>query len=225
MLNERDVRRIRETYLFGECPAETVARLDEDYGCRIRPFEKDQRILCPACFRRELCILLEGSVRVTKSAANTLISDLNAGDVFGAASLFNDEKDYVSTLTATEQGKALAIPQEGVLRLIDEIPSFRRRYVRYLSSRIRFLSDRVDTFADGSPAARLEQFLIRRSDPDGVVRLPFSMKELADRLNIGRASLYRELDRLVSEGTVRREGKKIVIEKPGMLLASRSQNS
>ena len=44
-----------------------------------------------------------------------------------------------------------------------------------------------------------------------------SMTELAGRLNIGRASLYRVMDRMVDDGIIERSGKTIFVKHPDRL--------
>ena len=46
------------------------------------------------------------------------------------------------------------------------------------------------------------------------MKLPGSMVELAQTLNIARSSLYRSLDALEAAGKIRREGRKVFIDHP-----------
>ena len=49
------------------------------------------------------------------------------------------------------------------------------------------------------------------------ILLTCSMTELAARLNIGRASLYRELQKLEERGALVRKGKRILVRDPAVL--------
>ena len=65
--------------------------------------------------------------------------------------------------------------------------------------------------------ADLTAYLLGQMDADGRVDPGCSMTELAARLNMGRASLYRELQKLEERGALTRSGKAILIQKPELL--------
>ena len=93
--------------------------------------------------------MLSGRVLVTKGGGDLVVSLLEQADLFGAAALFNAEEEYVSTLTARSKSSILFLSQDSVRQLIDSQPLFRSNYIRYLSCRIRFLSDKIDSLIQG----------------------------------------------------------------------------
>ena len=153
----------------------------------------------------------------TKGGGELVVSALSPGDLYGAAALFNDEPDYVSTLTAKSTASVLTFSQETVQQLIDTQPVFRRSYIRYLSCRIRFLSGKIDALIQGSGEKKLHAWLVSQMDERSEILLTCSMTELAARLNIGRASLYRELQKLEERGALVRKGKRILVRDPAAL--------
>ena len=92
-----------------------------------------------------------------------------------------------------------------------QVPKVGENYVRFLSDRIRFLNRRVSTLTAGDTDGKLWRYLMAHKDEEGVVILSGGMSELADRLDMGRSSLYRCLDALIAAGRICREGKKITI--------------
>ena len=161
--------------------------------------------------------MLSGQILVTKGGGELVVSALSPGDLYGAAALFNDEPDYVSTLTAKSTASVLTFSQETVQQLIDTQPVFRRSYIRYLSCRIRFLSGKIDALIQGSGEKKLRAWLVSQMDERSEILLTCSMTELAARLNIGRASLYRELQKLEERGALVRKGKRILVRDPDAL--------
>ena len=101
--------------------------------------------------------------------------------------------------------------------LVDSDKTVRQNYLTYLTGRIRFLSAKIEALTQDSSAAKLRAYLLRHMDEDGKVTPELSMTELAARLNMGRASLYRELNPLLSQNIVSKEGKKITVLQPGKL--------
>lgn len=194
-------------FLFQGAP-EAVGAALADPGCTLRQVKKGAVIYDPRRFDRCLGVLLEGEVQVSKGAL--IISVLHRGELFGAAALFNDRLDYATTLTARTACQVLLLSQELVERLMDTYPAVGRSYVAYLSERIRFLNGKIDALSAGGAECRLAQYLLGQ-DASGVVELECSATGLARRLNVSRASLYRALDALEASGTIRREGKQIIL--------------
>ena len=156
-------------------------------------------------FRRAIGLVLEGSVTVHREAL--MMNRLCAGDMFGAAALFDESKTYVTQITAEEPCRILFLSQETMSRLLREYPLLAENYIRFLSGRIRFLNRKLAVLADGSTERRVYNYLLSHSDEQGLVHLPPSMVELAHTLNIGRSSLYRAVDALSETGVIAREGR------------------
>ena len=159
----------------------------------------------PHQFRRCLGFLLAGQVQVTNAALS--VSVLEAGELFGAAALYNDLPDYATTLTARTNCRILFLPQEDVDRLLGEESLLRRNYLRYLSGRIRFLSGRLGALAQTGAEGKLARYLLSSGEPS--VHAPAT--DLAKRLGLSRASLYRAFEALESAGLIRREGKTVIV--------------
>lgn len=185
---------------------------DSYYGS----YRRGQVIYSPTDFQRALGVLLEGAVTVTKEGEPghaMIVSVLRRGEAFGAAALFNQREDYVTTLTAREDCRILFFPQETVSRFLRD-PRMAENYVRYLSGRIHFLNGKIDSLIAGTGQRKLAQYLLSALDHSGGqprVELPCSLSGLADRLHMGRASLYRAFEQLQREGVARRSGRTVVI--------------
>ena len=103
--------------------------------------------------------------------------------------------------------------QEDVDRLLGEEPLLRRNYLRYLSGRIRFLSGRLGALAQTGAEGKLARYLLSSGEPS--VHAPAT--DLAKRLGLSRASLYRAFEALESAGLIRREGKTVfVLDRGGL---------
>jgi CRP-like cAMP-binding protein len=211
---------LESTFLFQGLPREKLLPLlEEGRMCR-RRVHKGEVIYSPVQYERSIGVLLTGSVLVTKDRSGgppLVISVLNKGDLFGAGALFNDEPDYVTTLTARANCSLVLFNQEQVAGMMREHPQLAANYIRYLSNRVRFLSNKIDILVAGSGEQKLAHYLATHMDEGGVVRLDCSLTELTKRLHMGRASLYRAIDRLEASGTLHREGKQMTILEPKRL--------
>lgn len=183
-------------------------------GVTAEAFSAGETVYQPHQFRRCLGFLLAGQVQVTNAALS--VSVLEAGELFGAAALYNDLPDYATTLTARTPCRVLLLPQELVEELMGRFPEVCRSYVAYLSERIRFLSGKIDALTAGSAERKVAQYLLSRLDGEWA-ELDCSATGLAQRLGVSRASLYRALDALEARGAVRRAGKRFRIPDPAAL--------
>ncbi len=193
---------------FLGCTGEDVDLALNDPECTLHSVQAGQTLYQPHRFSRCLGILLSGGIRVTRDAL--AISVLAPGDLFGAAALFNDREDYATTLTACAPCRVVLLTQELVSRLMDASPRIRDNYIRYLSGRIRFLGGKIQSLAADSVEGRLKQYLLTSLSPDRL-RLDCPATELARRLGISRASLYRAFESLEAQGLIRRQGRAILV--------------
>ncbi|MCQ2457013.1 MAG: Crp/Fnr family transcriptional regulator, partial [Clostridia bacterium] len=152
-------------------------------------------------------------VRRSESGTVMTVRNLKDGEIFGAASVFGEWSTSLSSITATCDVTVRYITEEGLKELFSAFPTVSVNYVRYLTDRIRFLNRKLDAFSAGNTEERLYEYLLSVSDADGRVSLDFGMAELARRLRVGRSSLYRSIDALVSSVLLTREKNEFIIKK------------
>ena len=213
-LQPQEWERLEGCALFVGCDCARVRQLLAHPDCAVQLFDPGQILYQPHRFSRNLGILLSGSVQVTRDAL--VISVLSPGDLFGAAALFNDHPDYTTTLTARSPCRVVMLSQSLVSKLMDEDSCIRDNYIRYLSGRIRFLSGKVQALAAGGAEGKLSRYLLTSLSGDHPV-LSCSATDLARRLGISRASLYRAFERLEAQGLIHRSGRSITVPDLGML--------
>lgn len=158
-----------------------------------------------------LAFVVEGSLRAMHG--RVVMNDFYPGDVLGAAALFGASAAYPSTVVAVTAARVLLLSQKTVSHWMAAVPRVGENYVRFLSDRIRFLNQRLSVLTADHADGRLWKYLLAHRGTDGVVTLSGGMSVLAERLDMGRSSLYRSLDALTDAGYIRREGKKIYILK------------
>lgn len=208
-LTKAELSLLQASPLFKNCSEQTLPTALADSDCMIRDFELGDSIYQPHQFSRSLGILLSGGIRVTRGSL--VISVLNPGNMFGAAALFADpNEDYATTLTVCNPCRVVLLTQELVSRLMDADSCLRDNYIRYLSGRIRFLSQKISSLVADGVEGRLKQYLLTNLTPEHP-RLTCSATELAKRLDISRASLYRAFDMLEQQKLIRRHGRSIIV--------------
>ena len=168
-------------------------------------------------FQKSLALVLSGTVHVQTSQEQTsplILNRLQAGDVFGAAALFDDDSNsYVSEIRAHSAVRLRFISQDLMMTLFTQYPLITQNYIRFLSGRVRFLNRKLSALTAGTSLSRLYHYCMTHQDEDGHIQFPASMTDLARTLNMGRSSLYRSLDYLLDEQMIRRNGKQYYVTK------------
>ncbi|MGI6191972.1 MAG: Crp/Fnr family transcriptional regulator [Christensenellales bacterium] len=202
--------------LFAPCSKETKEYALSHPLCRAERFRSGEMIYSAGRFERSLGIILSGRCRVTKPSADgreIVMSALKAGDVFGAAALFTEDGDYVTSVRAVSSVSVLFLGEELVHELLQMDFALCERYLSYLCGRIRFLNKRIEAFTGGSAEQRLLSYVVGAAREEGGRKITpaVSATRLAQALDIGRASLYRAMDALVEQGRIAKEGKRLVL--------------
>ena len=198
--------------LLRDCPEDFLLRLSQSQGARLTHFSPGQEVYSPTRFLRCLGVLLSGQLQVTKGALT--VSTLEAGELFGAAALYSDAPEYATTITAKRASRCLLLEQKLVDRLLAEEPQVRENYLRYLTGRIRFLSGRLQSLSQSGAEGKLARYLLANGRSG---TLTCAATDLAQRLGISRASLYRAFETLEGHGLIARQGKTITIPDPAAL--------
>lgn len=149
--------------------------------------------------------------RIGASGQVLTVRIVGSGELFGAASIFGEWKKGASSIIANGSGEIIYISEKDFSKILLDFPVVSINYIRYLTERIRFLNKRIDAFSAGSTEQRLYEYLTNQKNRDNAVDLQMSMTKLASVLNVGRTSLYRDMDSLEQKGLIKREKKIIYI--------------
>ena len=134
------------------------------------------------------------------------IRTISSGELFGAASVFGNWKDGMSSIIADTACEVFYITEEEFCKILKEYPQMSLNYITYLSDRIRFLNRKLDAFTAKSTEERLYEYLLSQADSNGNISLDFGMAELSRRLQVGRTSIYRDIESLQSKKLISRNG-------------------
>lgn len=170
-------------------------------------FAKGAVIYSPKQFRRSLGFFLKGRARVTKGAL--VVNTLEQGDLFGAAALFHRRNYYETTITALEPCEVAFFPEALVAELMSKCPAFCGGYIGYLSERIHFLNQKIEGLTAPGAVRKLAVYLLKEGGKSGTAVC--TATELAKRLDVSRATLYRAFDTLEAQGIIARRGKTVEI--------------
>ena len=158
-----------------------------------------------------LCVLWSGQAQVFANAPDpqraALLRTMDAGAVFGVHCIFNSDIPPQSEIVAHKDCTVVTVPAHIWESVLVENPAVMAHYLRFLTKRIEFLNQKIRYLTAGCTERRLALYLTTQiPEDDRATRLNVSAISLADLLDVGRASLYRAMDRLTSDGFLTRCG-------------------
>ena len=195
----------RDFFLFTGLSDDEFKSAEALCGFYTREFASGETVYTETQFERSLCYITKGRVRVYKKSEghSTLLNTIEAGGAFGVAVAFSAEQKYPTLIVAKERTEVIFIPKDNLESLFCEYPKTAINYIHFLSDRIRFLNDKIDSFTKGSAREKVVKFILDKSKiSDSSHILVKNMSQLASSLGIARASLYRILSDLSEQKTV-----------------------
>ncbi len=188
-------------YLFQGMTEEDVSRALLLLSPTRHSFASGEIILNTDDTHHRLYFIESGSVRISRTVDGNpvLLNVAKAGDCFGVASLFGNCEKYPTIVTAKGVTSLQIVEEDALAACFASFPQTALAHIRFLSEKIRFLNDKLDSLSGRSSISKLAKFLTTNADTEtGVVSSPLSMKQIASSLDIGRASLYRLLGQMES---------------------------
>lgn len=199
--------------LFYNISEDIISEIADNFAY-LSASEKNSIIFSETQYTRSLVIIIKGKASVTKNTDNgkILISILGSGDIFGMATLFYEEENYLTEITALEKVTTLTLPKENLLKIFSLYPEVTNNYITILSERIHFLNKKISTYTKSDALGKIVSLILQNTDDEKKLSvLPFSITNAADALNLGRASVYRAFYSLQETGIINRTGRKIEI--------------
>ena len=213
-LRPEDVDMVVACRIFDGCDREETDRFLEESAVKVLSFAgreiipKEQRV-------DGWSIVVSGSVRLYSgddAGSEMLLNVVGAGQPFDIASLAGCVGNPVmSEARAAGKCRVAFLRAMEPARLMERYPKVAANVMEFFCGRIAFLNRKIHTLSRGTAERKLADWLLGEFSTDGgkpcvTVR---SCSELAVRLNLSRASLYRAIAILEESGCISRSGKRI----------------
>lgn len=165
----------------------------------------------------KLIYVISGSVLIysLEPGRNLLLRVAESGQIFGAAHVLSG-KPPISRAEAKGSCELVTFDGKAVKSLLETDKNFMYNYISFLCDRVDFLNRKITCITAGSSDRKLALYL-SMFDSD-TVRLDTSMTALSDMLDLGRASVYRSLEKLEKDGCIKRTGNEICISDRDLLV-------
>ncbi len=195
-------------FLYAALPEEDRNAIFSSFSSH--SFKKDEPIYTQHNFIKSLGIIMEGEAAVYNESG-TLLNVLKPGNCFGAAALFSQTEEYVTSVIAKKKCIVLFISDGELKELFIKYPQTALSYLSFLSGRIQFLNRKIDAFTNPKIENAVWNWLLTQADDMGTVHVSMGYTALARTFSVGRASLYRALAELQNEGKIIKNGAEIQI--------------
>ncbi len=200
-------------FIFKGMDSASVRSALEMSEYRLEFYRAGEKIFDCESFEHSIAFILDGEISVYRahSEKKTLLTRLRQGNSFGAAALFGADEAFPTAIYAKRDSEIMFIRQPQMELLVRTFPQIAINYIEFLSSRIRFLNDKIDSFASRSAEEKTAKFLLSNCEENKLCST-LNMTQISSTLGIGRASLYRILNTFEEAGAIERSDSDILIK-------------
>lgn len=204
---------LKNTFLFKGVTEEEISDLLRDIVLEEKNYSKGETIICPDGFERKLGIVLKGECLVARHASGGFVplNTIKASESFGILTVFSPREDFPTMVTAKKSVSVLFFSENEVRHLIESSPKVSMNIIEFFARKVSFLNDKIASFSGGSIEEKLAGYILEQQKRNNSLSFDFNKKKSSEALNCGRASLYRAISALESEGLISFENKKIII--------------
>ncbi|MBP5269594.1 MAG: Crp/Fnr family transcriptional regulator [Clostridia bacterium] len=220
-MNElHDTEALLSSPVFSGCTAADAAEYAESFGV-VESLPRGGLISLGREMPR-FGIILSGSVMIyAESSADkpALLRIAARTDPIGIAGLYSDIP-IETKCVAGKEGCSICFFTRDSFEKITSSPAgepVRMGFIRFLSKRVAFLNSRIGCLTGGTADRRLACFILSHTDSDGCYTAALSMSSLSHALDVGRASLYRALEKLERLGAISYENNTITVTDAAVL--------
>lgn len=176
-------------------------------------FEKGSVIYSADKFQNAIGFVISGKAfAVSNNDGGLYMNSFNTGDCFGVAAIFGGTEQYVSTIIAKTKTQILFIDEKHLKKMFEN-QKIVLNYIKFLSTKIRFLNNKLNLLSCENAESKVYNYLYSVCDSEGFAVIPKSMTLLSKMLGLGRATLYRSLDNLEKNNMILRENNNIKVIK------------
>lgn len=207
---------ISSVFLFESMSADTVKEIVNTFDFSVKEFSKGDVIFSPESFQKKIGFVMRGECRVEKAREDecaVFLNTLAPPSSFGIMAALSSSSEYPTRIIASKNASVMFISGNDLIAMIKKYPEISLNVIKFLTSRITFLNNKVATFSEKSTVQKLAFYLLSRYRETGST-VKISRTTLASELGVGRASIYRDLDILADKKFIEINQKEIIIKCP-----------
>ncbi len=152
-----------------------------------------------------LLIIDKGVVRgeMSSLAGNSIvIEEIEAPRIIAPAIIFASDNRFPVTVTAVNDADIVSIKESDFTKMMQADHRILHNFVRSISDRNKFLSDRVRTMSFGTIKSKIANYLLSqiKQKQNSEFDIPHTQQELADMFGVTRPALSRAISQIAETG-------------------------
>lgn len=209
-------QKLSQSPMFRGLNPDEIKGILDRVGHSVKSFSKGQTIAQREDEVRNLCVVVEGSVKgemVDFSGKILKIEEMYAPMPIAHAFLFGERNRFPVDVIALEDCKILFIPKPDFMRMMQQNVTILSNYLNAISNRAQFLSNKLWFLSFKTIKEKIAHYLlnISRSEVRTTIVLPKSHQELAEFFGVTRPSLARVFADLEADGIITVNRREITI--------------
>lgn len=153
---------------------------------------------------------------VAMDGRDVLLNTLKIGDCFGICNLFSQE-ELETVLRCKTDTSLIFIPKSQLIAAMERNSTFALKYASFCNQKIQFLIRRIELLTIQSCRGKVIEYLLSNKDTSGLVVPGCSRDDLARRLGVSRAALFREFSTLSAQGLLAlKKGAILILDQKGL---------
>lgn len=216
-------QKLSQSPMFRGLSPDEIKEILDRAGHSIKSFSKGQTIAQREDEVRNLCVVVEGSVKgemVDFSGKILKIEEMYAPMPIAHAFLFGERNRFPVDVIALEDCKILFIPKPDFMRMMQQNVTILSNYLNAISNRAQFLSNKLWFLSFKTIKEKIAHYLlnISRSEVKTTIVLPKSHQELAEFFGVTRPSLARVFADMEADGIITVNRREITITDKAKLM-------
>jgi CRP-like cAMP-binding protein len=178
-----------------------------------RDYLKNDIVFSPQETRCEIGFIESGECTVSRikpSGEEIPLNTLKPTQSFGILRAYDPNGEFPTKIVAAKNSKILFINGNDFKKITDTNVEIASRVIAFLINKVSFLNKKVETFSGSNTSEKLASYLLLKYRSLGN-EFTISKTLISSEINVGRASLYRDLDSFCNKKLIKIEGKKIII--------------
>ena len=212
-MNQEIIEFASGIFPFKGIKEKTLRDIFLEYDFKIVGFSKNETVFSKSNYRKTVGFIIDGTCEVQRErncGDSIPLNSLTRYSAFGILSVFSPNAEFPTVIKASSPTKIMFISGDDMIAMVKKYRTVALNIITFLSDRIAFLNKKIETFSEKSTCAKLASYLLAKYKTCGS-EIVVSRTKLSAELGVGRASLYRDIDTLVSKNLISTDKKKIII--------------
>lgn len=197
----------KESPLLKKLSDEIIAQSFEDGSILLNKYKENEIVHLEGETCNSIEIVLEGMLFIDNIDIEgdiLRIAELKKGDLIAGNIVFLENPKYPMTITTITEVTLAEIEKEKLLNLLGENKLFLSEFLRLMASNTMILSNKIKDKDKSTLRQKIMTYLkyeeARQNKKD--ILLPYSKKDLANKFDVQRTSLSRELKKMENDNLI-----------------------